>query len=309
MIRLENRNRRKRRLARRQRAFTLVELLVTVSIIGILASATLVGLQGARQAAQAAKTKAMIAKLDRIIMARYERYRTRRIPISTSGMSPKKAAEERLAAIRDLMRLEMPDRWTDTDLPLVLPVSQTRMARPALAELYRAKFLRRREALADQLGDQYEAEDRIGKFASAECLYMIINSGSCGEREQFKQSEIGDADADGLPEFHDGWGRPIRFLRWAPGFSDESEIQVNDPINNHDPFDPMQIHPEAYHLIPLIYSAGPDGIYDLDLQGTDTAHHYDGNPYSRDIGGPGDVDGDGALNHLDNIHNHLIEAN
>ena len=45
-------------------------------------------------------------------------------------------------------------------------------------------------------------------------------------REQFNESEIGDVDEDGCPEFIDGWGRPIMFLRWAPGF--RSDLQMGD---------------------------------------------------------------------------------
>ena len=36
--------------------------------------------------------------------------------------------------------------------------------------------------------------------------------------EAFEDSEIGDTDDDGMPEILDPWGRPIYFLRWAPGY-------------------------------------------------------------------------------------------
>ena len=39
---------------------------------------------------------------------------------------------------------------------------------------------------------------------------------------QFGENEIADLDGDGWPVFVDGWGNPIMFLRWAPGFSSES---------------------------------------------------------------------------------------
>ena len=47
---------------------------------------------------------------------------------------------------------------------------------------------------------------------------MIVSMGSPEAMEQFSQSEIGDTDHNGYPEFLDGWGKPIFFLRWAPGF-------------------------------------------------------------------------------------------
>ncbi len=56
---------------------------------------------------------------------------------------------------------------------------------------------------------------------------MIVTL-ACGDGEAktlFKESEIGDTDGDGAPEFLDGWKHPISFLRWAPGF--DSQIQLN----------------------------------------------------------------------------------
>ena len=58
-----------------------------------------------------------------------------------------------------------------------------------------------------------------GQNGPAELLYMIVSMGSPEAMEQFNSSEIGDTDNNGYPEFLDGWGRPIFFLRWAPGFS------------------------------------------------------------------------------------------
>ena len=65
-----------------------------------------------------------------------------------------------------------------------------------------------------EIDDQKAA---VADNAAAECLYMIVMS-IPGAAEQFHASEIGDVDNDGLPEFIDAWGRPIRFLRWPAGF-------------------------------------------------------------------------------------------
>ena len=69
--------------------------------------------------------------------------------------------------------------------------------------------------------------DLVDKNAAAECLYMIV-MGIPEAAEQFQNTEIGDVDGDGLKEFIDGWGHPIRFIRWPVGFVDFSSIETTD---------------------------------------------------------------------------------
>jgi len=114
------------------RGFTLVELLVVVAIIAILASLFLAGMYTAQESARVERTKATIAKINNIIMQRWDSYRTRRVPImvgttppfvnyyaqsSAFGVYPpptsKIIAAQRLDALHELMRLELPEQWSD----------------------------------------------------------------------------------------------------------------------------------------------------------------------------------------------------
>jgi hypothetical protein len=145
-------------------------------------------------------------------------------------------------------------------------------------------------------------------------------------------------------EFHDAWGNPIRFIRWAPGFVSDLQPSPSDPAGRHDPFDPLKLEPVAFALYPLIYSAGPDRTGDIlhPLWSTtiltdnpqqpalpSTASFISANyyvtpnqpllpicdPYGSTVananfglvGSPVDEDGDGDTGGwADNIHNHLI---
>ena len=65
---------------------------------------------------------------------------------------------------------------------------------------------------------------------------------ACGDGEArtlFQENQIGDTDGDGAPEFLDGWGKPIGFIRWPAGFS--SDIQLG-------PTRLLEIHADAEAL-------------------------------------------------------------
>ena len=262
-----------------RRGFTLIELLVVVVIIALLAGMVLGALSAAQELARQQRTKATIAKLDSVIMRKYDAYFTRRVPISTLGMTTQQAAQLRLDALRELMRMELPDREGDF---LAAPVA---ISRPALAERYMQR---------------YNAGASAGPFRTAEMLYLIVSVGSADDIQLFNQSEIGDVDEDGWPEFVDGWGKPIHFFRWAPGFIPQEGahgIQTGDPVNDHDAFDVLKLEQGAYQLTPLIYSFGPDRKKGLD-PGSGS-----GPPHGTGAGKP-----DGTGDHFDNIHNHDVEA-
>ena len=218
--------------------------------------------------------------------------------------NPRLAALDRLKALRELMRMEMPDRYTDViDDPIAL------RQRPSLSLAY----LRR----IPPTGWTYEHQ-------GAECLYMIVSRmqvGNSNALEFFNENELGDVDKDGMPEILDAWGTPIRWLRWPAAFV--SPLQDGNPENGRDPFDPTSLYPSNYIMYPLIISAGPDRLFDMSFdndaaggEGKPVSYvAVDNDPYARfgqegqPLGVIFDANQDGENNAVDNIHNHVPMVN
>ena len=218
--------------------FTLIELVVVMAILSILGALTLAGLSGAATKSKQETTEFMINRLNDAIMDWYEDYEDLAKP---GG----------LVTLRRRMREEMPDSWAEV---FANPASPTTATGRAYSR-YRASG---------------SSHANFEKYQSAECLYMIITrSGRFPDfLEDIRPERIGDIDADGLKEFWDGWGRPIAFFRWAPGFA--SLVQpitsaTGDPMDVDSPRADLS----AYPLLPLIYSPGPDEAMNDPLSGPD----------------------------------------
>ena len=217
-----------------RKAFTLVELMVVIAVIGILATLTLMAMFGAQELAKANKTQSTIAKLNEAIMPMYERYRDRTVPVNassivvdaagnaqntppqvviargwgpaySSGTNAQKKhilARAILDAKRELMRMELPDRWDDVIDPPLSGIS-----RPAASVSYLNFYTSRGGS-----------STITNTHQSAECLYLIVSMYGEDGLELFADSDAADTDGDGAREFVDGWGKPIHFLRWPVGF-------------------------------------------------------------------------------------------
>lgn len=216
--------------------FTLVELLVSLVIVSILAALTLSGLATVRRVAKEDATRTTIRKIHEIIVPMYEGYLDKRVPAGVS----------QLGGSRNRLALEMPDNWDDVNPP---------------AYVLGAFTNGRTRAYASYKGPPGSWSPSYG---SAECLYMIcaLSGYEPEAMERFRAAEIGDADADGKPEFHDSWGSPIAFIRWPTGFAGPVTLNQAD-----DPFDPNNVDSSLSlpGVVPLIYSPGLNKEYGLDV--------------------------------------------
>ena len=289
----------------RRPGFTLVELMVTITIIAILAGMLLGALYASAEAAERRRTQALIRKLHDQIAIRWESYETRRLPIDptkqtvpngvfsgTPGAFPEviennfatpgsptdaeAIAARTLLARRELMRMELPDHYSDFrnvalptppppiftpqflkvyDPSIGLPTNDPgayKAVAPSLWQSYQRRVARLQKP-SESLADVY---DRINdENQSAECLYLILTSGMGSDGGAvFSERDSGDTDQDGMREFIDGWGNPIEWIRWPAGFiSDMQPAVVNtsganptvtrNPLSNPNAFDTRRIDP------------------------------------------------------------------
>jgi prepilin-type N-terminal cleavage/methylation domain-containing protein len=236
------------------RAFTLVELLVVIVILSILGSLSLAGLNVGRQRAKKERTASTIRKLNDIVEAMYDDYSTR----SVSD-----------ALLPQLMCYEMPDQWADVQVGDLVN-SGTFSTALKTGPVNRYARIATTAATRSALG---------ATLSNAECLWLCVaRSGFQPDAlEQFRPDELTDLDNDGAKEFADGWGKPIYFLRWAPGYvSPLSAVQTEKIISQAQSLRPT-IPATPNHswrsslgmLLPLIYSAGPDEATNDSLSGPD----------------------------------------
>jgi len=289
--------------------FTLIELLVVMAIISLLAAALLVALTELQASSKKGRCQQQIKKIDQLIIRRWDEILHKPLPIQLSPSGPIPIPQQILRARRELLRLEMPERITDIfDAPIYCPVSATTKA-----------FRRKANSSAGW----------TEKNQGAECLYLILSvmqDRDSSALDFFFPGEIGDTDKDGMLEILDGFGQPIGFLRWAPGFSyrplihnerDQSRYSDIQDINaDGDSPDATDMGAadsrlggntadDPFNLFPLIVSAGRDGEFGLELGITSSfsySQHFN-DPFYSTHGTPIDD------TILDNISNHQIEVN
>ena len=75
----------------------------------------------------------------------------------------------------------------------------------------------------------------------------MFGTGDGEARTMFTSQDIGDIDGDGAPEFLDGWGKPIRCIRWPAGFvPSPADGRPRGSRADRDPFDPYRRDPTKF---------------------------------------------------------------
>lgn len=272
--------------------YTLVELLVAVTIIlvlmGILAGAA----SSARTSSKRQATQLLISKLDAIIQQQYATYANRGVVVSGPVPSGMTAASYRAWYVRrNLISGDLPDRWSDvaamasgTTVAATVSGSTTYFPVTPTQRAYAGVY-------ASLTASGTTLAELQSQYTGAECLFMIVMQGgvaNCIDCGELRTADRGDKDGDGAFEFWDAWGNPIGYILWPagvrvpPGSSATFFTTGGRSLETPFPAAGSSVSP-GLGMRPLIYSAGPDGDYGFDRQ-SEAPTLTAGSPPGRDCG-------------------------
>ncbi len=259
--------------------FTLLELLMVIAIISVLMSLVFFAMNGLTENAKAEATKTTVNKASRLLEQRIEAFerafkgsRRDQYVKATVGLLtavdgrfdhysryPEKAPQAVvLLAHKAAFRFEFPQRMVE----LILTPSddsngnglpnavEEKIAIPSARTALYLENLKNGVIPVEPTAAQIQAlvdsrwARRTAKTESSALLYYILTaSGTFGsspvDSDQFSSFEVADTDGDGLPEFIDAWGEPLRFYRWPTRLIDPTAPNPFRP-DFDDPNDPTE---------------------------------------------------------------------
>lgn len=220
-----------------RRGFSLLELLIVIGIIAILATLSIVVMQGTLNQAREDATAMTITKVSELLEERitaFDRAANRAI-ISAEGDQlerdakgffgfPNASAEPRLLrrrvaeiiARKRLFRTFFPQRFGE--MPDLLDA--TGAASP--------------NGIPDDIEQKTTFDPTLHNpvTENAEVLYFMLTQMPVFGvtpvgADAFNSGEVQDTDGDGLPEFVDAWGNPLRFYRWPTRLIDADALDLD----------------------------------------------------------------------------------
>jgi prepilin-type N-terminal cleavage/methylation domain-containing protein len=275
-----------------RRGFSLVELLVVVSIMVVLLGLVGAAVSSARASSKKQQAELVIEKLNVIVQQQFSSYASRAI---RSVQSP----AARSLALRRILSADMPDSWEDVRLiasgsgVAYTTVSGSSVRFPTSSSQRAYAAVLRGLANSKQIDANATAAELGAAYGDAECLFMIVMYGGfadCVECGTLRNVKKGDIDEDGAYEFLDEWNQPIRYALWPAKF----ELPPGTPFFATTSSDvPFLSTSGGRGMRPLIFSGGPDTT-------NSTAVNKSGNlmisgTFNSNCGNPSTIDLVGSL--------------
>lgn len=270
-------------IRKRQRGFTLIELMLVIAIMAVLATMALAVMASATDDAKASATQARISKIEAMLQSELENYEVRRLPISLSDLKTL-ASTTSLNVVRNLKRQIIADLLNaEFPRPDIDPMTNDPIASDCMGEFPSLTYpFGETTSFDDWLGDDYSglrSELRDSKYDSAGILYwrkfnpvpctgsVDLEFNNFGEYlyeslsridvdgtsgvEALGNAAIGNSDDDQYPEIVDAWGNPLqlRILQVdAVETPADSDVWV-DVETNWNNVDPVTAIPEGYVIL------------------------------------------------------------
>ena len=210
-------------------AFTLIELIVVMGLIAVLASLAIYAVSAFQANARYSATEVLIIKLDSMIQQRrgdLYRYLKESEQRVTGTVDPAYVVAFR----NQIANLNNGDAisYSSTYGGGVAGRSTRIVFGRKLS--YRATFPQRFSEFSTPPTMTNPSNHRA-ETESAEVMYHFLTSssqfgGAAVEKGEFSDQEVADTDGDGLLEFVDAWGQPLRFYRWPTRLI---RAQTSDP--------------------------------------------------------------------------------
>lgn len=230
----------------RTAGFTLVELMVVIGLITLLMGILVVAMGRAGTRAREEATRALIRKVSNQVQERLEaldRLRSRQqfkdqadSFFSASNISPEVRYNSFNVSVLPLNDTTKPILWHKVLIKYYFPQS--------FAELRVVERDLVYYPISAQYGQQYpalianfNASNHQTETESSELLYFALTHMQVlgiptVDPGEYKASEVQDTDNDGLLEFVDAWGKPLRFYRWPTRLytTNTYDPQVGRPV-------------------------------------------------------------------------------
>ena len=213
-----------------RRAFTIIELLVVITIIAVLMTLVISVVGAFITQARDAATKTTIGKIQGLTNSRAQAFSRLIVPrrmyvpgtvemqYVNSNYPALSPSAKTTIATKLLEKKFFPQRINE----LVQPLDFNPAMRRNIYEKYMAIFSQSQPPGQNisNLSQYLPALDLNNHtLRSSEILYdFLTQSNVLGDSpaatDAFSDAEVKDTDGNGLPEFIDAWGNPLRFYRW-----------------------------------------------------------------------------------------------